>query len=93
MSLVSVIRGGGHLLLVGDSKQLPPSVISKLTAGLGLCISISDRLHHALMGAGVSGRPAGVLRRGAPAAPGMAELGLLQQHHAQQPGFSCDWST
>eukprot|EP00959_Pyramimonas_sp_CCMP1952_P127944 2675582-Pyramimonas_sp.AAC.1 len=48
MSLDSVIRSGGHLVLVGDPKQLPPSVISRKAADQGLCLSIFDRLHHAL---------------------------------------------
>eukprot|EP00959_Pyramimonas_sp_CCMP1952_P394183 8259398-Pyramimonas_sp.AAC.1 len=48
MSLQSVIRSGGHLVLVGDPKQLPPTVISRKAADLGLCLSIFDRLHHAM---------------------------------------------
>eukprot|EP00959_Pyramimonas_sp_CCMP1952_P248462 5193398-Pyramimonas_sp.AAC.1 len=48
MSLDSVIRSGGHLVLVGDPKQLPPTVISRRAAGQGLCLSIVDRLHQAL---------------------------------------------
>eukprot|EP00959_Pyramimonas_sp_CCMP1952_P448842 9398564-Pyramimonas_sp.AAC.1 len=35
---------------VGDPKQLPRAVISKLAADLGLCVSIFDRLLHALRG-------------------------------------------
>eukprot|EP00959_Pyramimonas_sp_CCMP1952_P404967 8487546-Pyramimonas_sp.AAC.1 len=36
MSLVSVIRSGGHLLLVGDPKQLPPTALSRKAADRGL---------------------------------------------------------
>eukprot|EP00959_Pyramimonas_sp_CCMP1952_P164954 3448084-Pyramimonas_sp.AAC.1 len=50
MSLDSVIRIGGHLVLVGDPEQLLPAVISRKAAGQGLCLSIFDRLHHALGG-------------------------------------------
>eukprot|EP00959_Pyramimonas_sp_CCMP1952_P405173 8491885-Pyramimonas_sp.AAC.1 len=49
-SLVSVIRSGGHLLLIGDQKQLPPTVLSRKAADRGLCLSIFDRLHDALGG-------------------------------------------
>eukprot|EP00959_Pyramimonas_sp_CCMP1952_P278538 5823778-Pyramimonas_sp.AAC.1 len=48
MSLDSVIRSGGHLVLVGDPKQIPPTVLFRKAADLGLCISIFDRLHNAL---------------------------------------------
>eukprot|EP00959_Pyramimonas_sp_CCMP1952_P227139 4749238-Pyramimonas_sp.AAC.1 len=48
MSLDSVIRSGGRLVLVGDPKQLPPAVISRKAADQGLCLSIFDRLHHAM---------------------------------------------
>eukprot|EP00959_Pyramimonas_sp_CCMP1952_P180638 3776945-Pyramimonas_sp.AAC.1 len=47
MSLDSVIRSGGHLVLVGDPKQLPPQ--SHLQEGSGSStVSIFDRLHQAL---------------------------------------------
>eukprot|EP00959_Pyramimonas_sp_CCMP1952_P136420 2854691-Pyramimonas_sp.AAC.1 len=48
MSLDSVIRSVGHLALVGDPKQLPPTVLSREAADLGLCLSIFDRLRNAL---------------------------------------------
>eukprot|EP00959_Pyramimonas_sp_CCMP1952_P396362 8304624-Pyramimonas_sp.AAC.1 len=48
MSLVSVMRSGGHLLLVGDPKQLPHIVLSRKAADRGLRLSIFDRLHNAL---------------------------------------------
>eukprot|EP00959_Pyramimonas_sp_CCMP1952_P330979 6931085-Pyramimonas_sp.AAC.1 len=50
MSLDSAIRSGGHLVLVGDPKQLPPTALSRKAADLGLCLSIFDRLHTALGG-------------------------------------------
>eukprot|EP00959_Pyramimonas_sp_CCMP1952_P026149 548907-Pyramimonas_sp.AAC.1 len=48
MSLVNVIRSGEHLLLIGDPKQLPPTVLSRKAADRGLCLSMFDRLHNAL---------------------------------------------
>eukprot|EP00959_Pyramimonas_sp_CCMP1952_P095508 1996928-Pyramimonas_sp.AAC.1 len=50
MSLVNLVRSGGRLVLVGDPKELPPAVISKFAADLGLCASIFDRRLHALRG-------------------------------------------
>eukprot|EP00959_Pyramimonas_sp_CCMP1952_P360848 7557620-Pyramimonas_sp.AAC.1 len=50
MSLVNVIRSGGRLLLVGDPRQLPPTVLSRKAADRGLCLSIFDRLRKALGG-------------------------------------------
>eukprot|EP00959_Pyramimonas_sp_CCMP1952_P229348 4795477-Pyramimonas_sp.AAC.1 len=48
MSLDSVIRFGGRMVLVEDPKQLPPTIISSMAADRGLCLSIFDGLHHAL---------------------------------------------
>eukprot|EP00959_Pyramimonas_sp_CCMP1952_P052182 1090503-Pyramimonas_sp.AAC.1 len=48
MSLDSVMRSGGRLVLVGDPEQLPPAVLSREAADRGLCLSIFDRLRNAL---------------------------------------------
>eukprot|EP00959_Pyramimonas_sp_CCMP1952_P052183 1090504-Pyramimonas_sp.AAC.1 len=48
MSLDSVMRSGGRLVLVGDPQQLPPTVLSRKAADRGLCLSIFDRLYNAL---------------------------------------------
>eukprot|EP00959_Pyramimonas_sp_CCMP1952_P331980 6951520-Pyramimonas_sp.AAC.1 len=50
MPLVSVTRSGGHRALVGDPRQLPPTVLSRKAADRGLCLSIFDKLRSALGG-------------------------------------------
>ncbi|CAK0830189.1 unnamed protein product, partial [Prorocentrum cordatum] len=48
MPLVHIIRGGGHLVVVGDPRQLPPTVMSKHAADVGLALSIFQRLRDSL---------------------------------------------
>ena len=50
MSIAHVVRSGGHLVLVGDPLQLPPTVLSSLAVDRGLGVSIFERLQHALAG-------------------------------------------
>ena len=43
-SIAGVARREGRMMFVGDSEQLPPTVVSKRAKGLGLGISIFARI-------------------------------------------------
>ena len=43
-SLIPLMRGSAHVVLVGDHFQLPPVVVSSLAAEGGLSLSLFERL-------------------------------------------------
>ncbi|CAK0837138.1 unnamed protein product, partial [Prorocentrum cordatum] len=46
--MVRVVRSGGHLVVVGDPRQLSPTVLFKRAADMGLSLTFFDRLHDSL---------------------------------------------
>ena len=46
-SLIPLIRGAESVIIAGDPKQLPPTVISQGAVNLGLQVTLFDRLQAA----------------------------------------------
>eukprot|EP00959_Pyramimonas_sp_CCMP1952_P042626 891191-Pyramimonas_sp.AAC.1 len=80
MSLDSAIRSGGHLVLVGDPKQLPRH-LQKGSRPRVVPLHLRPSTP-GIRGAPVSRDAALPVLPHAPPSAGLAQLGLLQQHNA-----------